>query len=77
MRLALEFLASGYAYDVFGSTAENNQAMLYELMLVLSKPGDRVFAFHEIQKPHGSYAEYALAWAYTTCGLATDITYEG
>ncbi|KAK3902635.1 chaperonin 10-like protein [Staphylotrichum tortipilum] len=29
-------------------------------------PGDRVAAFHEMRTPHGSYAEYALAWQHTT-----------
>ncbi|KAF2766450.1 GroES-like protein [Teratosphaeria nubilosa] len=30
------------------------------------KKGDRVAAFHEMMKPGGSYAEYAVAWAHTT-----------
>ena len=40
------------------------------------KPGDRVAAFHEMAKPHGSYAEYAIAWDYTTFHIADSITYE-
>jgi NADPH:quinone reductase-like Zn-dependent oxidoreductase len=33
------------------------------------KPGDRVAAFHEMLAPHGSFAEYAIARAYTTFHL--------
>lgn len=33
------------------------------------KAGDRVAAFHEMLAPHGSYAEYAVAWAHTTFHL--------
>ena len=29
------------------------------------KPGDRVAAFHEMLAPHGSFAEYTIARAYT------------
>ena len=38
--------------------------------------GDRVAAFHEMCTPHGSYAEYALAWAYTTFHLPTKTSFE-
>lgn len=41
------------------------------------KPGDRVAAFHEMTKPGGSYAEYALSWAYTTFPLAPHVSFEG
>ena len=41
------------------------------------KVGDRVFAFHQVQAPHGSYAEYALAWAYNTSHLPSSISFEG
>ncbi|MCJ1467845.1 hypothetical protein MMC07_006470 [Pseudocyphellaria aurata] len=40
------------------------------------KAGDRVFAFHQIQAPHGSYAEYAVAWAYTTAHLPSNTSFE-
>ncbi|KAJ5593908.1 chaperonin 10-like protein [Penicillium hispanicum] len=40
------------------------------------KPGDRVAAFHEIMTPGGSYAEYGLAWAYTTFHIPKDISFE-
>ncbi|KAK1722832.1 hypothetical protein CaCOL14_001579 [Colletotrichum acutatum] len=30
------------------------------------KEGDRVAAFHEMNTPHGSYAEYSIAWAQST-----------
>lgn len=38
--------------------------------------GDRVGAFHEMRTPHGSYGEYALAWAHTTFHLAASVSYE-
>ena len=41
------------------------------------KPGDRVMAFHEMTKPGGSYAEYALAWQHTTAHLPKHISFEG
>ncbi|KAL4735691.1 chaperonin 10-like protein [Aspergillus similis] len=40
------------------------------------KPGDRVMAFHEMNKPGGSYAEYALAWQHTTAHLPKHISFE-
>ncbi|KKY19419.1 putative alcohol dehydrogenase-like protein [Diplodia seriata] len=40
------------------------------------KPGDRVAAFHEMLQPHGSYAEYAIAWAHTTFHIPKDTTFE-
>ncbi|KAI9372971.1 chaperonin 10-like protein [Aspergillus egyptiacus] len=40
------------------------------------KPGDRVAAFHEMTKPGGSYAEYALAWQHTTVHLPRNISFE-
>ncbi|EWZ28640.1 hypothetical protein FOZG_17645 [Fusarium oxysporum Fo47] len=40
------------------------------------KPGDRVAALHEVFKPHGSYAEYAIAWAYTTFHIPKETTFE-
>ncbi|CAL5869550.1 uncharacterized protein PFLUO_LOCUS3780 [Penicillium psychrofluorescens] len=41
------------------------------------KPGDRVAAFHEIMTSGGSYAEYAVAWAYTTFHIPKDTSFEG
>ena len=41
------------------------------------KKGDRVAAFHEMQEPHGSFAEYALAWGYTTFHLPDHVSFEG
>jgi NADPH:quinone reductase-like Zn-dependent oxidoreductase len=41
------------------------------------KPGDRVAAFHEMRSPHGSYAEYAIAWAYTTFHIPAKTSFEG
>ncbi|KAK0664662.1 Zeta-crystallin [Lasiodiplodia hormozganensis] len=40
------------------------------------KPGDRVAAFHEMMQPHGSYAEYAIAWAHTTFHIPKSTTFE-
>ncbi|SMY18735.1 unnamed protein product [Zymoseptoria tritici ST99CH_1A5] len=40
------------------------------------KPGDRVIAFHEMMKPGGSYAEYALSWAHTTIHLPSNISFQ-
>ncbi|CAK7234674.1 hypothetical protein SCUCBS95973_009016 [Sporothrix curviconia] len=40
------------------------------------KPGDRVAAFHEMFKPHGSFAEYAVAWDHTTFHIANSTSYE-
>jgi len=41
------------------------------------RDGDRVAAFHEMMSPHGSYAEYALAWAHTTFFLPEKTSFEG
>jgi NADPH:quinone reductase len=41
------------------------------------KKGDRVAAFHEMGKPGGSYAEYAVSWASTTLVLPPDMSFEG
>lgn len=41
------------------------------------KPGDRVAAFHEMMTPHGSYAEYAIAWQHTTFHIPKETTFEG
>ncbi|PSR78344.1 chaperonin 10-like protein [Coniella lustricola] len=40
------------------------------------KQGDRVFAFHEMTKPGGSFAEYALAWQHTTAHLPANTSFE-
>lgn len=41
------------------------------------KPGDRVAAFHEMMAPHGSYAEYAIAWSHTTFHIPEKTSFEG
>ena len=41
------------------------------------KPGDRVAAFHQMGTPNGTYAEYAIAWDYTTFHIPDKITIEG
>jgi len=40
------------------------------------KKGDRVAGFHEMSAPHGSFAEYAIAWAHTTFHLPKKTTFE-
>ncbi|KAE8453672.1 hypothetical protein EG329_009183 [Mollisiaceae sp. DMI_Dod_QoI] len=40
------------------------------------KKGDRVAAFHQMMEPHGSFAEYAIAWAYTTFHLPKKTSFE-
>ncbi|KAI1338853.1 GroES-like protein [Xylariaceae sp. FL0016] len=40
------------------------------------KKGDRVGAFHEMLKPHGSFAEYAVAWQHTTFHIPEKTTFE-
>ncbi|KAF2754996.1 GroES-like protein [Pseudovirgaria hyperparasitica] len=40
------------------------------------KPGDRVAAFHEMLTPHGSFAEYAIAWAHTTFHIPAHVRFE-
>ncbi|KAK9234448.1 chaperonin 10-like protein [Lipomyces kononenkoae] len=38
--------------------------------------GDRVAALHKIGSPHGSFAEYAIAYAYTTFHIPDSVTFE-
>lgn len=40
------------------------------------KLGDRVAAFHEMLKPAGSFAEYAVAWKHTTFFLPKGTSFE-
>ena len=40
------------------------------------KKGDRVAAFHEMMAPHGSFAEYGIAWDYTTFHLPQNTSFE-
>ncbi|KAK9324884.1 chaperonin 10-like protein [Lipomyces orientalis] len=40
------------------------------------KPGDRVAAFHKMGALHGSFAEYAIAYAYTTFHIPPSVTFE-
>ncbi|KAF4463617.1 alcohol dehydrogenase [Fusarium albosuccineum] len=39
-------------------------------------PNDRVAAFHEMVTPHGAFAEYAIAWAYTTFHIPDQLSFE-
>lgn len=40
------------------------------------KVGDRVAAFHEMMKPHGSFAEYAVVEAHTTFHIPEETSFE-
>lgn len=40
------------------------------------KKGDRVAAFHEMMTPAGSFAEYAIAWGYSTFHLPKKTSFE-
>ncbi|KUJ09452.1 GroES-like protein [Mollisia scopiformis] len=40
------------------------------------KLGDRVAAFHEMMTPHGSFAEYAIAWSHTTFHIPHHTSFE-
>lgn len=41
------------------------------------RKGDRVAAFHEMRTPHGSYAEYAIAWEGSTFHIPERTSFEG
>jgi NADPH2:quinone reductase len=41
------------------------------------RKGDKVAAFHEMMSPHGSYAEFAIAWEHTTFHLTEKTSFEG
>ena len=41
------------------------------------KKGDRVAAYHQVMAPHGSYAEYAIAWDHTTFHVPEKTSFEG
>lgn len=40
------------------------------------KKGDRVSAFHEMMAPHGSFAEYAIAWDHSTFHIPKNTSFE-
>lgn len=40
------------------------------------KPGDRVAALHELGTPHGSYAEYAIAYSWSAFHLSENTSFE-
>jgi len=40
------------------------------------KKGDRVASFHQMASPHGSFAEYAIGWDYTTFHLPQKTSFE-
>lgn len=41
------------------------------------KAGDKVAAFHQMLSPHGSYAQYAIAWEHSTFHLSSQTSFEG
>ncbi|GHJ85931.1 hypothetical protein NliqN6_2333 [Naganishia liquefaciens] len=55
--------AAGYVYSVGRNVTE-------------FKKGDRVAIFHEMTKPGGTFAEYALAWEHTTFHLPNGTSFE-
>ncbi|KAJ3045925.1 hypothetical protein HDV00_006191 [Rhizophlyctis rosea] len=57
--------------DDIAGTVHSIGSKVYEF-----KPGDRVAAFHVMQAPHGSFAEYALAPDWTTFHLPKSISFE-
>lgn len=44
--------------------------------IVEFKKGDRVAAFHQMRTPHGSFAEFAIAWGHTTFHLPNKTSFE-
>ncbi|KAK1752945.1 chaperonin 10-like protein [Echria macrotheca] len=57
--------------DDIAGVVEKVGANVYEF-----RPGDRVAAFHEMMTPHGSYAEYAVAWAHTAFHIPQETSFE-
>lgn len=39
--------------------------------------GDRVAAFHEMNTPHGCFAEYAIVWDYCVFPIPDTVSFEG
>ncbi|GJP92770.1 hypothetical protein AnigIFM59636_008366 [Aspergillus niger] len=74
------FLYSRYSHVRDGVNQGDDIAGVVEKVgknVVEFKEGDRVAAFHEMLKPGGSYAEYAVAWAHTTFHLPESVSFEG
>ncbi|TPR07709.1 Ankyrin repeats (3 copies) family protein [Aspergillus niger] len=73
------FLYSRYSHVRDGVNQGDDIAGVVEKVgknVVEFKEGDRVAAFHEMLKPGGSYAEYAVAWAHTTFHLPESVSFE-
>ncbi|CAN8096259.1 unnamed protein product [Discula destructiva] len=64
--------------DKSGNSGDDIAGIVHEVGRNVSefKPGDRVFAFHEMVTPGGSYAEYAVAWQHTTAHLPAHTSFE-
>lgn len=61
-----------------GNTGDDIAGVVHEVGANVTefKPGDRVFAFHEMMTPGGSFAEYALAWQHVTAHIPPSTTFE-
>lgn len=55
--------AAGYVHSVGKNVTEFRE-------------GDRVAIFHEMTKPGGTFAEYALSWEHTTFHLPKNTSFE-
>ncbi|POS68699.1 alcohol dehydrogenase [Diaporthe helianthi] len=64
--------------DKVGNTGDDIAGIVHEVGANVTefKPGDRVMAFHEMMTAGGSYAEYAVAWAYTTAHIPKNVSFE-
>lgn len=67
--------------QMMGTTSNSGDDIAGEVVAVGAnvtefKRGDRVAAFHEMRAPHGSFAEYAVAWAHTTFHLGQQTSFE-
>ncbi|KAI1100830.1 GroES-like protein [Jackrogersella minutella] len=68
----------GQWFQVTANTGDDIAGVVHEVGANVTefKPGDRVAAFHEMMTPHGSFAEYAIAWEHTTFHIPKKTTFE-
>jgi len=66
-------------YNVVINQGDDIAGVVHEVgeNVVEFKVGDRIAAMHEMMSPGGSYAEYAVAWAYTTFHIPERVSFEG
>ncbi|KAI1209337.1 GroES-like protein [Annulohypoxylon truncatum] len=64
--------------NVTGNAGDDIAGVVQEVgeNVIEFKPGDRVGAFHQVLQPHGSYAEYAIAWQHATFHIPPKTTFE-